>query len=47
MDAKKVKEVNGVDIFFDFYTHKFYYWENAKKHTSVDINKLINKLLNK
>lgn len=44
MDAKKVKEVNGVDIFFDFYTHKFYYWDNAKKHTSVDINKLINKL---
>ena len=44
MDAKKIKEVNGTDIFLDLYTHKFYYWDNGNKRTSASLDKLINKL---
>jgi len=47
MDVRKVKEVNGVDIYFDLVTNRFFYWENGKKRTSVSISNLINKLSKK
>lgn len=31
MDARKILEYKGRDIFFDPYYHKYYVWDNGKK----------------
>lgn len=40
----KVNEINGTDIFFDTYNHRYFYWENGKQKTSVYLSKLVNRL---
>lgn len=40
----KVKEVNGTDIFFDRYYHRFFYWDNGKRKTSISLPKLEQRL---
>lgn len=40
----KVKEVNGINIFLDKLTFRYYYWENGKKRTSSYLSKLVNRL---
>lgn len=40
----KVAEINGTDIFFDSYNHRFYYWDNGNKRTSVSLPKLVQRL---
>lgn len=44
MDIYKVNEVNGVNIFLDAYTHRYFYWENGKKRSSYYCQNLINRL---
>ena len=40
----KVNTINGTDIFFDTLYHRYFYWQNAKKRTSVYLSKLVNRL---
>lgn len=44
MDIIEVKIVNGTSIFYDRLYHTFYYWDNGRKKTNKDINKLVKHL---
>lgn len=45
MDAYKIKEVNGRDIFYEPSSGKFYFWWNARKRTSVLLSKIENAII--
>lgn len=44
MGIIEVKQVNGIPIFWDRLCYYFYYWDNGKKRTSKDINRLVKQL---
>lgn len=46
-DIVKIKEVNGTDIFFDRFEQRFFYWDNLKRKTSLNLDNLIRKLKSK
>lgn len=43
-DIVKIREENGVDIFFDKVAQRFFYWDNGRQKTSVHLQNLINRL---
>jgi len=44
MDTFAIKEYKSHTIFWDCILHRYYYWNNGKKVTSIYIGNLIEKI---